>query len=127
MQLRNNLNNESIAHMPPVDMEDMLNRLQCKDLVIKLLGDFVGCYNDFIDEIMQAIWIGSLKDLKESTHKLKGVLANLSITNACNKCITLHENAESLKQEESMSLVYEIKQELDKVKLFYTSGNSLFS
>ena len=70
------------VHPYPIDLEEFYERLPNKQLIKKLLDDFFVSYPQFVVELNQSIEEGDPEKIKFSAHKLKGVLGNLSITNA---------------------------------------------
>lgn len=87
------------------DYEDVLLRIPSEDLVIRFVNRFLSdqTYNEFI----KAVEEGDIKQSFESSHKLKGIVANLSFTKlytlvskACEELRTLQEPANKTLVEE---------------------------
>ncbi|MCD4695144.1 MAG: Hpt domain-containing protein [Bacteroidales bacterium] len=114
-----------MENVPPIDMEDFLERLPSKDLIKKLLDSFIESYQEFIDEIRISITNGNAKEIRESAHKLKGVLANLSIKKGCQLVLDLEKNADSINKDDALEMVSEIENEIIRVKS-YSKNNAEF-
>ena len=72
---------------------------------------------------MDIIWVvsiksGNSKEIRDSAHRLKGVLANLSIKKGCQLAGNLEQNADSINMYDALSTVSEIENELIRVKKY---------
>ncbi len=127
MRVKNNSGLRNSEDVPPIDLNDFMERLPSKDLIKKLLDDFVGTYHEFIDEIKTSIMTGGEKEIRESTHKLKGVLANLSIKKGYTLTMDLEQNASTITKDEAFKILGEIEKELNRVKVYNERSRKFFA
>jgi len=117
------LNNLDIA---PVDLKDFFDRFPCMVSIKKLLDGFVLEYPGLLQELRDSIEKGTVQEIKDSAHKLKGVLINLSIIRGYYLALDLEKNSEELNKKEALAKVDEIKEELDKIDGFLEEQHELF-
>lgn len=117
------LNNQDTA---PVDLRDFFDRFPSKHSIKRLLDNFVLEYPNLIQEVRDSIEKGTTQEIKNSAHKLKGVLVNLSIIRGYSLALDLEKQSAELDKDEALARVGEIEEELDKIEGFLLEHQELF-
>ena len=111
----------------PVDLNDFFNRLPSKNLIKKLLDDFVSSSPDFLKELEETIHTGDIDTVKKAAHKIKGVLGNLSITKGYYLALDFEKNIDWMSREEMKYRFNEIKVEFEAVQKYMNSPSELIN
>jgi hypothetical protein len=110
----------------PVDLADFIDRFPNKKSIKRLLDDFSEGYPDLINELINSIENGTPAMIKDSTHKLKGVLINLSIMRGYTLTLDLEKKSAEIQKTDALARVAEISEELQKIKGFLAENESYF-
>lgn len=117
-----------MAENSPINIEDLLERVDGNiDFALEMLDKFFNSFKERIGEIQTFIDTKNFPEIKNSTHRLKGITGNLSLMKCFNILVSLEHKAmdkninacgETLKQaEESIIEAYEYY--LTNQDLFY--------
>ncbi len=115
-----------MANIPPVDIEDFMERVPMEELIAKFLNNFLKGYQDFINEIVTSISNGDAEDIRENAHKLKGVLANLSMDKGRQLALDLEQRSDTISKEDALKIVGEIEKEIIRLKAYNGDYSELF-
>ena len=102
----------------PVDLNDFFNRLPSKNLIKKLLNDFVEASPEILQNLEDSIYEENLTAIEQALHTIKGVLGNLSIIKGYYLAKDLEKNLEWMTREEMKFWYNEIKKEFQAVQEF---------
>ncbi len=111
----------------PIDMDELFERVTDKILAKNILEKFNNSYPETIEEIIFSIQHGNKNEIADSIHKLKGVLANLSINQAYELAVKLEGCAESTNKEDALQQVAEIEKELGRAKTYVEDNVGVFN
>lgn len=111
---------------PPVDLDDFLDRFPNRNSIKKLLDEFILTYPELLQELSGSIESGIPAEIKNSAHKLKGVLINLSITRGFALALDLEKKSAEIPKAEALEKVKEIKEELDRISGYLEEKKELF-
>ncbi|MCD4791089.1 MAG: response regulator [Bacteroidales bacterium] len=111
----------------PIDMDELFERVTDKILAKNILEKFNNSYPETIEEIIFSIQHGKKNEIADSIHKLKGVLANLSINQAYELAVKLEGCAESTNKEDALQQVAEIEKELGRAKTYVEDNVGVFN
>jgi len=111
----------------PIDMDELFERVTDKNLAKNILKKFIKSYPDTIEEIIFNIQQGKTSEIVDSVHKLKGVLANLSINQAYELASKLERCAESINKEDALIQIAEIEKELGRAKTYVEENVGIFN
>ncbi|MBM3435863.1 MAG: Hpt domain-containing protein [Bacteroidetes bacterium] len=112
--------------IPPVDLADFFDRFPNKKSIKKLLDEFVLTYPELIEELIDSVESGSQAEIKNSAHKMKGVLVNLSITRGYSLALDLEKKSAEIGKAEALARVQELSEELDKISAFLVEQEEMF-
>lgn len=95
------------------DYEDVLLRLPTEQLVTKFVNRFLtdSTFNDFQNSVRQ----NDIKQSFETSHKLKGIAANLSFTKFYNLLNQVCEQLRPLEKTADKNLVKQIEENYDNI------------
>ncbi len=115
-----------MANIPPVDIKDFMERVPMEELIAKFLDNFLKGYQVFINEIVTSISNGDAGDIRENAHKLKGVLANLSMDKGRQLALDLEKRSGTISKEDALNIVSGIEKEIIRLKAYNGDYSELF-
>jgi HPt (histidine-containing phosphotransfer) domain-containing protein len=116
--------NEKIA--PPVDLEDFFDRFPNRKSIKKLLDDFVIYYPELLKEVTDSIEHGTVTDIQNSAHKIKGVLINLSIHRGYSIALDLEKRSADIPKKDALAKVEALREELGRINGYLMEKQDVF-
>jgi hypothetical protein len=106
--------------MNPIQFEELLERVSGnREFVIQMLDLFFQSSDDRIAALRKEFDIRNYYQLAEQTHKLKGLMSNLSIISALGILSDLHKASGQKNDSLIQNLLSELETVIQEAKIFY--------
>jgi len=116
-----------MVDIKPINIEDLLERVDGNiEFALQMLDKFFNSYEERIAEIKKHIEAKDFTEIKNSSHKLKGITGNLSLVKCFETLLSLEHKAVENNLKACSDILKIAENDINQAREYYLVNQDLF-